>query len=87
MKARMYTTDNCKFCEDALGILGYYGPVEILMINKDTPKKIIDKFKQECPEATTVPQVFIDDKYIGGLKELLQISFDQYKHTNVEDIL
>lgn len=59
--------DNCKWCEKAKEFLKEE-TVEVFSI-KDHPLllKLMDNAK-----LTTVPQIWIDDTYIGGYQELLQ---------------
>ena len=72
MKVKMYSTPNCTFCENALTLLYARNifDIETIVLSKDTPGDILE-FKKECPNATTVPQIFINGEYIGGYEELL----------------
>ena len=72
MKVKMYTTANCAFCESARTLLYARNilDIETIVLSKDTPWDILE-FKKECPKATTVPQIFINDEHIGGYTELL----------------
>ena len=69
MKATIWSTPTCNFCVKAKTTLN------ILKI--DYEEKIIGKeytkgqFLEAVPNARTVPQIFIDDKYVGGYNELL----------------
>ena len=77
MKAKIYTTDNCKFCTAAIVLLKSAGMfVQTIRINKTTPENIIEQFKTECPGAKTVPQIFINGKYIGGYEDLLTVKLE-----------
>ena len=68
MKATIWSKYNCPYCDQA----------KALLKNKGIPfeeKKIGDGYTREelleaIPTARTVPQIFLDDKLIGGFTEL-----------------
>jgi glutaredoxin 3 len=68
MKATIWSKYNCPYCDQA----------KALLKNKGIPfeeKKIGDGYSKEelleaIPTARTVPQIFLDDKLIGGFQEL-----------------
>ena len=68
MKAIIWSKYNCPYCDQA----------KALLKNKGIPfeeKKIGDGYTREelleaIPTARTVPQIFLDDKLIGGFQEL-----------------
>ena len=68
MKATLWSKYNCPYCDQA----------KALLKNKGIPfeeKKIGDGYTKEelleaVPTARTVPQIFLDDKLIGGFTEL-----------------
>ena len=68
MKATLWSKYNCPYCDQA----------KALLKNKGIPfeeKKIGDGYTKEelleaIPTARTVPQIFLDDKLIGGFQEL-----------------
>jgi glutaredoxin 3 len=68
MKAVVWSKYNCPFCDQAKALLESKGI-------QFEEKKIGDGYTKEdllesVPTARTVPQVFIDDKLIGGFNEL-----------------
>lgn len=68
MKIEIYSINNCGYCEAAKALLKSKG-LDFLEIN------ITDDFdkRQTLVEKTnhrTMPQIFIDDKFIGGYTEL-----------------
>lgn len=70
MKAIVWSKYNCTFCEQAKALLNQKGI-------KFEERKIGDGFTKEdlleaVPTARTVPQIFLDDKLIGGFTELKQ---------------
>ena len=68
MKATIWSKYHCPYC----------GQAKALLKNRGIPfeeKKIGDGYTREelleaVPNARTVPQVFLDDKLIGGFQEL-----------------
>jgi len=70
MKAIVWSKYHCPYCDQA----------KALLKQKDIPfeeKKIGDGYTKEelleaVPNARTVPQIFLDDKLIGGFTELKQ---------------
>ncbi len=70
MKAVVWSKYHCPFCDQAKALLEMKG-FEI------EERKIGDGFTKEdllaaVPTARTVPQIFLDDKHIGGFTELKQ---------------
>jgi len=70
MKAVVWSKYHCPFCDQAKALLTMKG-IEF------EEKKIGDGFSKEdlleaVPNARTVPQIFLDDKLIGGFTELKQ---------------
>lgn len=68
MKATVWSKYNCPFCDQAKALLKQKGIVY-------EEKKIGDGYTKEdllesVPNARTVPQIFLDDKLIGGFTEL-----------------
>ena len=70
MKAIVWSKYHCPYCDQAKALLKQKGiPFE--------EKKIGDGYTKEelleaVPTARTVPQIFLDDKLIGGFTELKQ---------------
>ena len=70
MKALIWSKYNCTFCDQAKSLLNLKG-IEF------EERKIGDGYTREdlleaVPTARTVPQIFLDDKLIGGFTELKQ---------------
>lgn len=68
MKAIVWSKYNCPFCDQAKALL------ELRDI-KFEERKIGDGYTREdlleaVPSAKSVPQIFLDDKLIGGFSEL-----------------
>lgn len=71
MKATIWSKDNCAFCDRAKQLLNSKG------IQYEERKIAIDGWTREqlleaVPTARTVPQIFLDEEYIGGFNELRQ---------------
>lgn len=68
MKAIIYSKRDCTYCDQAKSLLEF-NDYEI------EERKIGDGYTREelleaVPTARSVPQIFIDDQYIGGYNEL-----------------
>lgn len=68
MKAVVWSKYDCPFCDQAKALLTQKG-IEI------EERKIGDGFTktdllEAVPTARTVPQIFLDEEYIGGFTEL-----------------
>jgi glutaredoxin 3 len=68
MKAIVWSKYHCPYCEQAKALLNSKGI-------QFEEKKIGDGYTREelleaVPNARTVPQIFLDDKLIGGFTEL-----------------
>jgi len=70
MKAEIYSTPICNFCKLAKNLLESKGiNFTEYQVGKDIDK---DKLEEKVGNTVrTVPQIFVDDKYIGGYQELV----------------
>mgnify|MGYP003627328294 FL=1 len=73
MKAKIYTKDNCTFCVQAKTLMNIRG-IEWEELNMQTSPKHRDELMEKCENMSviprTVPQIWIDDAYVGGFQEL-----------------
>ena len=73
MKATIYTKDNCTFCVQAKTLMNIRG-IEWEELNMQTSPKHRDELLEKCEKMSviprTVPQIWIDDDYVGGFQEL-----------------
>lgn len=70
MKATIWTKDSCTFCVQAKQLLEGKGiEFEERKIGKDWTK---EQLLEAVPTARTVPQIFLDEQYVGGYQELRQ---------------
>lgn len=72
MSIIIYSTEACGYCKRAKDLLNKKGLLfeEIILDNQEA----LTKFKNDCPDATTVPQILIDSKLVeGGYMGLIQL--------------
>jgi len=70
MKATVWSKDMCSFCEQAKQLLTTKGiEFEERKIGKEWTK---EQLLEAVPTARSVPQIFLDDQYVGGFTELRQ---------------
>ena len=68
MKAIIWSKYNCPYCDQAKALLKHKGsPFEEKTIGDGYTK---EELLEAVPTARTVPQIFLDDKLIGGFQEL-----------------
>ena len=68
MKAILWSKYNCPYCDQAKALLKHKGiPFEERKIGDGYTK---EELLEAVPTARTVPQIFLDDKLIGGFNEL-----------------
>jgi len=68
MKAIIWSKYHCPYCDQAKALLRQRGiPFEERKIGDGYTK---EELLEAVPTARTVPQIFIDDKLIGGFTEL-----------------
>ena len=68
MKAIVYTKPMCGYCISAKNLLKSKG-IEFEEKYLDNPQ-VIREFIEQRPTKRTMPQIWIDDEYVGGFKEL-----------------
>ena len=72
MSIIIYSTETCGYCKRAKDWLNEKGLLfEEVMLNN---QEALPKFKDDCPGATTVPQILIDDELVeGGYSGLIKL--------------
>lgn len=71
-KVELYTKDYCPYCARAKSLLRKKGVAYIEYdITADGEKR--DEMLARAPGWMTVPQIFIDDRHIGGSDDLLAL--------------
>jgi len=68
MKATVWSKNACPFCDQAKNLLKSRGiEFEERNVSKDWTR---EQLLEAVPTARTLPQIFLDDAYIGGFTEL-----------------
>ena len=68
-KAIVWSKDHCPYCINAKNLLDAKG-IEYEERNISQGEWTKEQLLESVPEARTVPQIFIDDKLIGGYDQL-----------------
>jgi glutaredoxin 3 len=70
MEALVYSKKPCPYCEQAKNLLSKKNIkyTELDVLSPD----VLDQLRDIVPGVKTVPQIFIDGKYIGGYTELVE---------------
>ena len=78
MNAKVWSKTSCPYCKMALDELNKRGfSSKVLYIGQNGITK--EDLLKEVPNARTVPQIFIEDVYIGGYTELMKyFTSEQY---------
>ena len=70
MKATIWSKNNCTYCVQAKKVLELHqADIEVRMIDGITWTR--EHLLESVPQARTVPQIFINDEYIGGFNEMV----------------
>lgn len=69
MKAIVWSQENCPFCVKAEQLLEEHG-VEVEKRELNGTDWTVKQLRESVPHARTVPQIFIDNEYVGGYDDL-----------------
>jgi glutaredoxin len=70
MKAIVWSKDSCPFCVQAKALLESRGiEYEERNVSQDWTR---EQLLEAVPNARTLPQIFLDNKLVGGFNELRQ---------------
>ena len=69
-KVEIYSKSNCSYCVMAMNFFNLK-KIKYIVYNTDDPK-IFKEMTERNPYARTLPQIFIDDKLIGGYTDLIE---------------
>ena len=69
-KVEIYSKQNCTYCVMAMNFFDKKG-ISYEVYSADNPD-IFKEMLDRNPAARTVPQIFIDDKLIGGYTDLVE---------------
>ena len=70
----MYSTATCPYCQMALRLLDKKG-AKVEQIRVDLQPELRDEMAR-ITGRTTVPQIFIGDRHVGGYTELAELDMD-----------
>ena len=70
MKAIVYTKPMCGYCISAKNLLKSKG-IEYEERYLDS-QQVIKEFIEQHPTKRSMPQIWLDDEYVGGFRELQQ---------------
>ncbi len=73
-KVRVYCTLTCPYCQMAFRLLDKKG-AEVELIRVDLQPELRDEMTR-ITGRTTVPQIFIGDRHVGGYTELAELDMD-----------
>jgi glutaredoxin 3 len=71
---RIYSTSHCPYCQMALRLLEKKG-AEVEQIRVDLQPELRDEMIR-ITGRTSVPQIFIGDRHVGGYAELAELDMD-----------
>ena len=71
MKAIVWSNVGCTYCEQAKKLLESKG-IEYEERNLAEGWSV-QQLQEAVPGARTVPQIFVDDKYVGGYTQLVEL--------------
>jgi glutaredoxin 3 len=70
MKAVVWSKSACPFCDRAVALLTKEGyEIEVKKVGEGYTR---EDLLEAVPGARSVPQIFIEDEYVGGYTELAQ---------------
>ena len=69
MKVKIYTKENCIWCDRAKGLLNAHS-IDFDEVDLSNDIERLNFYKKIGDNVKTVPQVYIDDKRIGGDPQL-----------------
>ena len=69
MKVKIYTKDNCIWCDRAKGLLNAHS-IDFNEVDLSDDEGRQNFYKKVGNNVKTVPQIYIDDKRIGGYPHL-----------------
>ena len=72
MKAIVWSNEGCTYCEQAKKLLESKG-IAYEERNLATGTWSVQQLQEAVPGARTVPQIFVDDKYVGGYTQLVEL--------------
>lgn len=74
-RLKVYSTGICPICDKTKSLLKKWG-IAYIEVRVDQDQAGLREFSQITNGARTVPQITIDDKWIGGFTELTELHMD-----------
>ena len=75
MKVKIYSTAMCPFCDRAKMLL-QKRDIEFTELKVDQDVKLFEEMLKLSNGRRSVPQIFIDDKHIGGYDDLVDFDME-----------
>ena len=75
MKVKIYSTAMCPFCDRAKMLL-QKRDIEFTELKVDQDVKLFEEMLALSNGRRSVPQIFIDDKHIGGFDDLVDFDME-----------
>ncbi len=72
---KVYSTQNCPICVKAKNVLTKWG-IDYEEVRVDESREGLKEMSELTNGATTVPQITIEGKWIGGFSELTELHMD-----------
>ena len=74
-QVEIYSSTFCPYCLRAKKLLDRKGtPYTVIDVDAEPGRR--DEMKTRANGRRTVPQIFIDDRHVGGCDDLLELDFD-----------
>ncbi|MFA5627585.1 MAG: glutaredoxin domain-containing protein [Thiohalomonadaceae bacterium] len=74
-RVKIYSTGTCPICDKAKALLQKWG-VAYDEARIDLDQSLLAEFSRVTNGARTVPQIIIDEKWIGGFSDLTELHMD-----------
>ncbi len=74
-RLKVYSTGICPICDKTKALLVKWG-IPYIEVRVDQDQEGLREFSQITNGARTVPQITIDDKWIGGFTELTELHME-----------
>jgi len=74
-KVEIYSTQTCPYCVRARNLLAKKG-VAYIEYRVDQQPDLRGEMAQRSAGGTSVPQIFIDDRHIGGCDDMFELDFE-----------
>lgn len=74
-KVEIYSTQTCPYCVRARNLLSKKG-VEYIEYRVDLQPDLRGEMSQRSAGGTSVPQIFIDGRHIGGCDDMFELDFE-----------